>query len=89
MRGLARAGRSVQAKIEGHLVRRFVRARKPARENILCITLVDKPNHERATLDDVAVPDRFEVYGSYGERFANRGDWWAIVGVRLQSRKLL
>jgi hypothetical protein len=37
----------------------------------------------------VVVPDRFEVYGSYGERFANHGDWWAIVGVRLQSRKLL
>jgi hypothetical protein len=37
----------------------------------------------------VVVPDRFEVFGSYGERFANRGDWWAIVGVRLQSRKLL
>jgi hypothetical protein len=37
----------------------------------------------------VVVPDRFEVYGSYGERLANRGDWWAIVGVRLQSRKLL
>jgi hypothetical protein len=37
----------------------------------------------------VVVPDRFEVYGSYGERFANRGDWWASVGVRLQSRKLL
>lgn len=37
----------------------------------------------------VVVPDRFEVYGSYGQRFANRGDWWAIVGVRLQSRKLL
>lgn len=37
----------------------------------------------------VVVPDRFELYGSVGERFANRGDWWAIVGVRLQSRKLL
>jgi hypothetical protein len=37
----------------------------------------------------VVVPERFEVYGSYGERFANRGDRWAIVGVRLQSRKLL
>jgi hypothetical protein len=35
------------------------------------------------------VPDRFEVYGTYGERFANRGDWWAIVGVRWQSRELM
>jgi hypothetical protein len=35
------------------------------------------------------VPDRFEVYASYGERLADRGDWWVIVGVRLQTRRLL
>jgi hypothetical protein len=38
----------------------------------------------------IAVPDRFEVYASYGNRFGGPSDQWSvIVGIRLQSPALL
>ncbi|MFO1324654.1 MAG: hypothetical protein U1F15_11390 [Burkholderiales bacterium] len=36
------------------------------------------------------VPDRFEAYASYGNRFGSASDaWFAIVGIRLQSAAFL
>ena len=34
----------------------------------------------------IVIPDRFEAYTSYGNRFSGpSGEWWAIVGIRLQT----
>ena len=38
----------------------------------------------------VAIPNRFEVYLSYGNRFgASSTDWWTIAGIRLQTAAFL
>ena len=35
------------------------------------------------------VPDRLDAYVSYGNRFGNASSQWTIVGIRLQSPRLL
>lgn len=38
----------------------------------------------------IVIPDRFETYASYGNRFTGpSGEWWAIVGIRLQTPAFL
>ena len=38
----------------------------------------------------IVVPDRFEAYASYGNRFGGSSDsWFAIVGIRLQTAAFL
>ena len=38
----------------------------------------------------IVVPDRFEAYASYGNRFNGSSDQWsAIVGIRLQTPAFL
>lgn len=52
----------------------------------------DEPGHGKyqAALRYIVVPDRFETFISYGNRFNDgRGAWSAIAGIRLQTAPLI
>ena len=76
--GYALAGMAAQYKVS-------------ARTELLGEVYRDAPGHAKAQagLRVSVVPDRFDVYASVGQPFGQHHERWAVIGIRVQSDRLL